>query len=246
MAAAIERRRRRAGVLLLRGMGEPLACVAGLLSNLSHRRGYGGGGEMPWPRSATAPSMGEALVLEAIGLDDEHTAVYRLLLSTPSADVRRDRPRRLDAGAPRAGDRRRARAARPARPSGLRARPRGRVAAVARAAADAARARASADRGARGARASSASSTARVPCSASVARRGRRGARPRCGAAAARPAAGRGGAARRRVRASRDRPASTAARTPRRIAPSPAACGIAWSSRRRCSSARGSSTRRAR
>ena len=34
------------------------------------------------------PVDGEVLVLEAIGLDDEHTAVYRLLLTTPSADVR--------------------------------------------------------------------------------------------------------------------------------------------------------------
>ena len=33
------------------------------------------------------PVDGEGLVLEAIGLDDEHTSVYRLLLSTPSADV---------------------------------------------------------------------------------------------------------------------------------------------------------------
>ena len=41
------------------------------------------------------------LVLEAIGLDDEHTAVYRLLLSTPSADVDEIARRRVDAGADR-------------------------------------------------------------------------------------------------------------------------------------------------
>jgi len=33
------------------------------------------------------PPDGKAPVLEAIGLDDEHTAVYRVLLETPSADV---------------------------------------------------------------------------------------------------------------------------------------------------------------
>jgi sugar-specific transcriptional regulator TrmB/DNA-binding CsgD family transcriptional regulator len=42
---------------------------------------------MPWPRFATAQTTGAALVLDAIGLDDEHTSVYRLLLATPSADV---------------------------------------------------------------------------------------------------------------------------------------------------------------
>ncbi|WP_235933815.1 helix-turn-helix domain-containing protein [Agromyces humi] len=42
---------------------------------------------MPWPRFATAQTTGAALVLDAIGLDDEHTSVYRMLLATPSADV---------------------------------------------------------------------------------------------------------------------------------------------------------------
>ncbi|MDR6906465.1 sugar-specific transcriptional regulator TrmB/DNA-binding CsgD family transcriptional regulator [Agromyces sp. 3263] len=42
---------------------------------------------MPWPRFATAQTTGAALVLDAIGLDDEHTSVYRLLLAAPSADI---------------------------------------------------------------------------------------------------------------------------------------------------------------
>ncbi|MET4158500.1 transcriptional regulator TrmB [Agromyces sp. PvR057] len=46
---------------------------------------------MPWPRSATtavgAMMERKALVLEAIGLDDEHSALYRLLLQVPSSSI---------------------------------------------------------------------------------------------------------------------------------------------------------------
>ena len=60
MAAAIERRRRCAGVRLLRGMGEPLACVAGLLSTLSHRMAMVvaekcHGRDSPWPVDGKCP-----------------------------------------------------------------------------------------------------------------------------------------------------------------------------------------------
>ena len=164
MAAAIERRRRRADDVLF-GMGEPLAVLLAC-KHAATRAWLGWWRRVDMAATRHWPVDGGTLVLEAIGLDDEHTAVYRLLLSTPSADDRRDRPRRVDVGAPRAGGRRRARAARPARPTGVRTRSRGRVAAVARAAADAARARAPADRGARDARRSSASSTARARCGA--------------------------------------------------------------------------------
>ncbi|MET0975819.1 MAG: helix-turn-helix domain-containing protein [Leifsonia sp.] len=44
---------------------------------------------MPWLRSAIAAitTSPEGAVLEAIGLDDEHTAVYRLVLAAPSVSI---------------------------------------------------------------------------------------------------------------------------------------------------------------